>query len=103
MVEVLGFGKHHDRTIEEVFKIDPNYCRFLVNDYTGALSASTESFLKEKFVRGAGSPIIRFGKYKGCSIDYIKTADRPYLSWMSRNEFVLTCPKLLAAVLAALA
>lgn len=102
---MLTFGRHKGKTIEEVFDSDPNYCRWLLNqEVLTHKSEAIQAFLKTKFVRGAGSPIMTWGKYKNKSLDWIKTSDRPYLEWLRRNEFVIEkCPKLLEGVVAALA
>ncbi|GMF58904.1 unnamed protein product [Phytophthora fragariaefolia] len=92
----LTFGKHKSKTIHEVYKTDPGYCRWLMNQ-NGLVDDDSDigKFLAQKFGNDDGSFLMTWGKYKLKTIKQIQAIDTNYLEWLSSDEFVKTkIPKL---------
>ncbi|GMG16834.1 unnamed protein product [Phytophthora fragariaefolia] len=87
----LTFGKHKSKIIHEVYKTDPGYCRWLLNQ-KGLVDGESDigKFLARKFGNDDGSFLMTWGKYKLKTIKQIHAIDTSYLEWLSSNEFVKT-------------
>lgn len=96
MSTILNFGKYRGKTIEDVYELNPSYCRWINNQNLYTSDPEIRKFLDSKFKNSAdGSSILTYGKYKGRSIKQVKQIDPNYLEWLKKSKFVAeTLPKL---------
>ena len=97
----LRFGKYKSRDIEEVFRIDPSYARWLYNqDVLVSKSEEIQKFLESKF-RGTedNSSQLTFGRHKGKTLGWVRENDTKYIDYLRANEFVQRSMPSLAAEL----
>lgn len=96
MTTLLKFGKYRELEIAEVWEKDEQYCKWLYPQeiLIGEYPAIKE-FLFSKLNGADLSYVMTWGKYKGKSIQWIKTKNYGYLEWLLKNPFVESnCPKL---------
>ncbi|EGZ07083.1 hypothetical protein PHYSODRAFT_529854 [Phytophthora sojae] len=92
----LSFGKYKGQSIEDVFKIDPGYCRRIHNQPSLNISEEMKIFLHSRFLNNDNSYMMTWGKYRGKSLQQISKLDPGYLDWLRKSQFVIDkCPKLL--------
>jgi len=96
----INFGKYRGRTIEDVYRCDPNYCAWL-NSQPLRSSPVVKEFLRDKFENiTKGDVFISFGKYKHKPLSDIARIDPGYIRWLKQNELVKEkCKKLHEAVM----
>jgi hypothetical protein len=86
---ILGFGKYRSMCVEQVFNIDPNYCRWLSYQKSMHLKSEITDFLDSKFKAvDDGTYVITWGIHKGKSLKTIKQIDASYLDWLRKSKFV---------------
>jgi hypothetical protein len=78
MSSTITFGKHKSKTIEEIFEIDPGYCRWLKNQ-PNLVDDDILKFLESKLAQDDGSYMMNFGKYKNKSLKAINVLDPSYI------------------------
>jgi len=94
MSNKITFGKHKSKTIEEIFEIDPGYCRWLKNQ-PNLVDEDILKFLENKLAQDDGSYLLTWGKYKNKSLKAINSLDPNYIDWLRKNQFVIDkCPRL---------
>ncbi|EGZ27438.1 hypothetical protein PHYSODRAFT_470421 [Phytophthora sojae] len=92
----LSFGKYKGQSIEDVFKNDPGYCRWIHNQPSLNISEEMKIFLHSRFLNNDNSYMMTWGKYRGKSLQQISKLDPGYLDWLRKSQFVIDkCPKLL--------
>lgn len=94
----LNFGKYKAKTIQEVFEIDQNYCKWLINQEM-LLSNKPEikTYLTEKLKDADLSYKMRWGKHRNLTLNKIKEIDPIYIDWLKNNQYVIeNCPKLIS-------
>ncbi|EGZ11138.1 hypothetical protein PHYSODRAFT_518775 [Phytophthora sojae] len=92
----LSFGKYKGQSIEDVFKNDPGYCRWIHNQSSLNISEEMKIFLHSRFLNNDNSYMMTWGKYRGKSLQQISKLDPGYLDWLRKSQFVIDkCPKLL--------
>ncbi|EGZ20676.1 hypothetical protein PHYSODRAFT_497156 [Phytophthora sojae] len=92
----LYFGKYKGQSIEDVFKNDPGYCRWIHNQPSLNISEEMKIFLHSRFLNNDNSYMMTWGKYRGKSLQQISKLDPGYLDWLRKSQFVIDkCPKLL--------
>lgn len=94
---ILSFGKYKDLEISEVWEKDEQYCKWLYPQEMLIESApGIKDFLLTKLNGVDLSYTLNWGKYKGKTINQVKTRDAPYLAWLLKSGYVVKkCPKLL--------
>ncbi|KAG7376422.1 hypothetical protein PHYPSEUDO_013578 [Phytophthora pseudosyringae] len=86
---ILGFGKYRSLCVEQVFEIDPNYCRWLSFQKSMNLKPAITDFLDSKFKAvDDGTYVINWGRHKGKSLKLIKQIDAKYIDWLRNSKFV---------------
>ncbi|EGZ13470.1 hypothetical protein PHYSODRAFT_513963 [Phytophthora sojae] len=92
----LSFGKYKGQSIEDVFKNDPGYCRWIHNQPSLNISEEMKIFLHSRFLNNDNSYMMTWGKCRGKSLQQISKLDPDYLDWLRKSQFVIDkCPKLL--------
>ncbi|EGZ11276.1 hypothetical protein PHYSODRAFT_518432 [Phytophthora sojae] len=92
----LSFGKYKGQSIEDVFKNDPGYCRWIHNRPRLNISEEMKIFLHSRFLNNDNFYMMTWGKYRGKSLQQISKLDPGYLDWLRKSQFVIDkCPKLL--------
>ncbi|EGZ11228.1 hypothetical protein PHYSODRAFT_518880 [Phytophthora sojae] len=92
----LSFGKYKGQSIEDVFKNDPGYCRWIHNQPSLNISEKMKIFLHSRFLNNDNSYMMTWGKYRGKSLQQISKLDPGYLDWLRKSQFGIDkCPKLL--------
>jgi uncharacterized protein (DUF3820 family) len=94
---LITFGKYRDKEISDIYESDVGYAKWL---YTQELILGSKpeikEFLRSKFEGSDMSYVMRFGKYKNKTINWIKSNDPKYIDWLQKNEYVKSnCPKLM--------
>ena len=96
MTQPIGFGKYRNRTIEDVYKIDIGYARWLMNqEQLIGNRPDIKEYLKSKFDDSDGSFLMTWGRYKGRTIKWIHDQDASYIRWLQSHPYVAdNIPKL---------
>lgn len=90
----LGFGKHRDLTYAEALQQEPSYCEWVLSE-SGKRDAfpSFQAFadwLQQQQQPATASPAvtyrIRFGRFKGRTIEEAKAEDPDYLEWVRHTS-----------------
>ncbi|EGZ20529.1 hypothetical protein PHYSODRAFT_442103, partial [Phytophthora sojae] len=84
----LSFGKYKGQSIEDVFKNDPGYCRWIHNQPSLNISEEMKIFLHSRFLNNDNSYMMTWGKHRGKSLQQISELDPGYLDWLRKSQFV---------------
>jgi len=90
---ILTFGKYRDQTIEDVFKKDPLYTQWLVNQ------PKVPKDIKEYIKSNLDDYYMPFGKYKNKPLKFIACNDPDYLTWLKNESDIAKNFKDLSALL----
>jgi uncharacterized protein (DUF3820 family) len=99
-MSTLNFGKYKTKSIQDIYDIDHNYCRWLLNQelLIGDLPDIKE-FLSFKFDSTDLSFLLTWGKHKNKTIKWIFDNDKQYFNWLAKNQYVKDkCPKLFESI-----
>jgi len=92
--ELFKFGKYTGKKVDDIVKIDPSYCHFLLYQFKGYLPTPLKTKLKAIFPN-ENSYFINFGPYKGEDILEIKREDPDYIEYLLNDPYVKeNCTKL---------
>src|SRR6218665_3596624 len=92
---IIDFGKYRDHDIDDVYKIDPQYLAWLVNQ-EHMITPDMKHCIEEKLEGADLSYRLKWGKHKGKTLAWVKEHNATYLDWLSNNAFVKgKCPRLL--------
>ena len=88
---IFTFGKYKYRNIDDILNIDEKYLRWVIklpligdefrNEIIKKLPQEEEEDKSYK---------LKFGKYKGISLNVIKNEDPKYIQYLLNNEFIKT-------------
>lgn len=72
--EVLTFGKHKGKTIDEIRRTNPDYLYYL-----------HDSEFYNKSLPKLDQPVLSFGKYKGKTYKSVAAEDPHYFLWLKKS------------------
>lgn len=100
MSAILDFGKYKNKSIDEIYTIDQQYARWLLNqDLLISDKPEIAEFLNSKFDSDDKSFLLTWGKWKNRTIKWVFDNDKQYFNWMKKNEYIKTkCPKLFESI-----
>lgn len=92
---IINFGKKHkQKNIEEVFLIDPNYCKWLSSQPFIKQYGDIYKFIFSKF-HNEKEIYLEFGRYKNKPLSYILKNDMKYIYYLHSCNYVkILYPKL---------
>ena len=94
---LLGFGKYASKTISEVYDEDASYARYIFKSMDHRTDPAIREFLSTKFVAGDDSYILRWGRFKGQTLQQVYEHAPAYIQWLKTSAFVIEkCPRLRA-------
>lgn len=92
---LLGFGKYASKTIGEVYDEDASYARYIFKNMDERTDPAIREFLSERFDVGDDSYILRWGKFRGQSLNQVHAHAPAYIKWLKSSAFVNDkCPRL---------
>jgi hypothetical protein len=91
--DVLDFGKHKGKTLQEVISSDWGWIEWAA-DYSDRFYFDIDAVIEERkktIKKLLPDDVITFGKYKGQTIRYIFDNDKNYLRWLIENttDFII--------------
>ena len=91
--DVLDFGKHKGKTLQEVINTDWKWVEWAV-DNSDRFYLDIDAVIEERkktIKKLLPDDVITFGKYKGQTIRYIFDNDKNYLRWLIENttDFII--------------
>jgi len=89
------FGKYKHKSIEDVFKDDVQYCKWVFKQpMLKDTSPEIYDYLKEKLIN-KNDYYMSFGKYRNKPLSWILQNDKKYIYWLKGNQYVQEhCQKL---------
>lgn len=95
MSSVLNFGKYKNKTIDYVFKYDPQYCQWMFSQpLLTENNSEIYNFLKEKLIN-KNDYYLKFGRYKNKPLSFVIKHDPNYIIWLRGNKYIKNnCDKL---------
>jgi hypothetical protein len=95
MVAIDFNGKHHGCEIEDVFKKDPNWCVWLLNQDFIKKRTELYDYLNDK-IKDKDAYYLTWGKqHKGKTLKEINEIDKSYIAYLKKNEFVINNCKIM--------
>lgn len=87
MSYILKFGKHKNKTIDEVFESDRQYLQWLLcNPLTKANSELFDAL--ENKIKNKNDYYMTFGKFKNKPLSWIIKHHPDYIMWLRGNNYV---------------
>jgi len=83
---VLHFGKYKGKSIQDVYTIDMDYARWLLNHIDLSKNPEMKEWLEDKFKLDDSSSI-RFGKHKNKTLKWVAENDPKYLDWIVNSTW----------------
>lgn len=92
------FGKFKNKSVEQVFQENPNYCQWVYNQpMLKDSQPEIYEFLKSKLIN-KNDYYMTFGKYKNKSMSWIIQNDPKYIYWLRGNTYIQENCKKLATI-----
>lgn len=87
MSYTLNFGKHKNKTIDELYETNPQYLQWLLSNPLTKSNSELYNALKSKLIN-PNDYYMTFGKYKNKPLSWILQNDSKYILWLRGNEYV---------------
>lgn len=89
MDTILKFGKHKGKKLSDLVKSEQSYCRWLSNQST-FLDEESKKYLEQQIRQfGDDEYVMRWGKYKNKTVNWIHQCDEEYFQWLLSNQYVI--------------
>ena len=97
-MDIIQFGKYKNKSFEEVYNLDSNYCNWIcsINDNKNKNMINFKKYIKNKNNNNKtphnfpdnyiSLDVIRFGKYKNKSFEEVYNLDSKYCDWVLSTE-----------------
>ena len=79
-MSTINFGKHKNKTLEQVNEEDNQYLVYLLN--CGFLKKSQTEHILQNYIKDIK---VGFGKYKESTFGELMVSNPKYLNWLSEN------------------
>lgn len=94
---IITFGKHKGEAIEDIYRDDTSYARYIFQNMDEETPQGIRDFLADKFDAGDTSYLLNWGKFKGQTLDQVYAKAPSYIAWLRKSAFVIEkCPRLRA-------
>lgn len=87
MSYIITFGKHKNKSIDQIYEENPQYLQWLFSRDTVKENQELYDNLKSKLIN-KNDYYLNFGKYKNKPLSWILENDSKYIIWLRGNTYV---------------